>query len=115
MLDLQLDHLKSPADYAPDPALALALFCVRFLETVLSSKPLRLFRLAITEAERFPQGAVCLHEAIFEQVQARVAHFLAERLGVAADASQPLAQHLLAQLLYPRPFWCGRAGGQVFR
>lgn len=102
VLDLQLDHLGTPADYDPEPRQALALFCARFLETVLSSKPLRLFRLAITEAERFPQGAVRLHEAMFEHVQARVALFLCERLGVAADASQPAAQKLLAQLLYPR-------------
>ncbi|QDA62393.1 TetR/AcrR family transcriptional regulator [Hymenobacter jejuensis] len=102
VLDLQLDHLKGPADYAHDPGQALVLFCARFLETVLSSKPIRLFRLAITEAERFPQGAVRLHEAMFENVQARVAHFLHERLGVADAESQTLAQGLLAQLLYPR-------------
>lgn len=43
-----------------------------------------------------------LHEAMFEHVQARVALFLCERLGVAAGAGQPAAQQLLAQLLYPR-------------
>ncbi len=102
VLDLQLDHLRGPADYAPDPTESLVLFCARFLETVLASKPLRLFRLAITEAERFPQGAVRLHEAMFENVQVRIALFLNERLGVAKDASQEFAQGLLAQLLYPR-------------
>jgi AcrR family transcriptional regulator len=102
VLDLQLDHLRGPADYAADPTQALVLFCTRFLETVLSSKPLRLFRLAITEAERFPQGAVRLHEAMFENVQARIALFLRERLAVDAGASQSAAQALLGQLLYPR-------------
>lgn len=101
VLNLQLDHLRGPADYAPDPMRALVLFCSRFLETVLSSKPLRLFRLAITEAERFPQGAVRLHEAMFESVEARVALFLRERLSMEAAASQQAAQGLLAQLLYP--------------
>ena len=100
--ELQLDHLREPADYAPDSTQALTLFCARFLETVLSSKPLRLFRLAITETERFPQGAISLHEAMFEHVQARVAAFLHQRLGVTVEASQPLAQQLLGQLLYPR-------------
>lgn len=102
VLDLQLDHLGEPAAYAPDPRQALVLFCARFLETVLSSKPLRLFRLAITEAERFPQGAVRLHEAMFESVQARVALFLHARLCIAPAASALLAQDLLARLLYPR-------------
>ncbi len=102
VLDLQMDHLQAPADYATDPEQALVLFCGRFLETVLSSKPLRLCRLGITEAERFPQGAVRLHEALFDNAQARVAQFLHERLAVAPAASQQLAQELLAQLLYPR-------------
>ncbi|OUJ74205.1 TetR/AcrR family transcriptional regulator [Hymenobacter crusticola] len=102
VLDLQLDHLKSPAAYAHDTEQALVLFCARFLETMLSSKPLRLCRLSITEAERFPQGAVRLHEALFENVQARIASFLLERLSTSPEVSQQLAQKLMGQLLYPR-------------
>ena len=102
VLDLQLHHLGQPADYAPptDPELALARFCARFLETVLATRPLRLFRLAIAETDRFPQGGtVRLHEALFESVEARVAQFLAGRSHPAPVAA---AQALLARLLYPR-------------
>lgn len=102
VLELQLDHLKEPADYAPDTEQALVLFCTHFLETILSSKPLRLCRLGITEAERFPQGSVRLHEALFETAQARIALFLESRLTIETEASQQLAQLLLGQLLYPR-------------
>ena len=102
VLDLQQGRLKEPADYASDTEEALVLFCGHFLETVLSSKPLRLCRLGITEAERFPQGAVRLHEALFETVQARIAIFLNERLILGEEASQQLAQELIGQLLYPR-------------
>ena len=102
VLDLQLDHLREPADYAPDVEQALVLFCARFLETILSSKPLRLFRLAITEAERFPQGAVRLHEAMFENVQERVARFLQAQHSVSKAMSEQQAEQLLAHLLYPR-------------
>ncbi|WP_324677383.1 TetR/AcrR family transcriptional regulator [Hymenobacter sp. GOD-10R] len=102
ILALQLNHLKSPADYAQDTEEALVLFCSRFLETILSSKPLRFCRLGITEAERFPQGAVRLHEALFDNAQARIALFLSERLTTAPEASQLLAQELMGQLLYPR-------------
>lgn len=102
VLDLQLEHLQEPATYATDPVQALALFCAHFLETILSSRPLRLCRLGITEAERFPQGAVRLHEALFESAQTRIAQFLGERLAIETEASQLLAQNLLAQLLYPR-------------
>lgn len=102
VLDLQLNHLKNPADYAPDAEQALVLFCGHFLETILSSKPLRLCRLGITEAERFPQGAGRLHEAMFETAQARIASFLNEQLALQAEVSEQLAQELIAQLLYPR-------------
>lgn len=100
VLGLQLHHLGQPADYAPNPALALTQFCVRFLETILSSRPLSLFRLAIAETNRFPQGGtVRLHEALLESVEARIAQFLAA-LGQPAPAMR--AAQLLAQLLYPR-------------
>jgi AcrR family transcriptional regulator len=102
ILALQTSHLKSPADYAQDTEQALVLFCGRFLETILSSKPLRFCRLGITEAERFPQGAVRLHEALFDNAQARVALFLSERLTTGPEASQLLARELMGQLLYPR-------------
>ena len=102
VLDLQQHRLKGPADYASDTEQALVLFCARFLDAILSEKPVRLCRLAITEAERFPQGTVRLHEAMFESAQSRVALFLSEQLTVGAEASQHLAHTLLAQLVYPR-------------
>lgn len=102
VLGLQLHHLGAPADYAPEPALALTLFCARFLETILSSRPLRLFQLAIAETGRFPQGGtVRLHEALLESVQARIAQFLVQQ-ELAPAASHAAAQQLLGQLLYPR-------------
>lgn len=102
VLGLQLHHLGAPADYAADPEPALTQFCVRFLETILSSRPLSLFRLAIAETHRFPQhGTVRLHEALLESVQALIAQFLAEHSSLAA-AAPAAAQQLLAQLVYPR-------------
>ncbi|RZK51595.1 MAG: TetR/AcrR family transcriptional regulator [Hymenobacter sp.] len=103
ILDLQLHHLGQPAEYAPGPEPALVLFCARFLETVLSSRPLRLLRLAIAETDRFPQGGtVRLHEALLETVQVRVAGFLAQHWLLTPAASAAAAQLLLGQLLYPR-------------
>lgn len=103
VLSLQLHHLGTPADYAPDPEQALVLFCARFLQTILSSRPLRLFQLAIAETNRFPQGGtVRLHEALLESVQALIAQFLKEHYRLPLPGAQATAQRLLAQLLYPR-------------
>ena len=103
VLGLQLHHLGTPADYAPDPEQALVLFCARFLQTILSSRPLRLFQLAIAETNRFPQGdTVRLHEALLESVQALIEQFLQAHYHLAPLTAQATAQQLLAQLLYPR-------------
>lgn len=103
VLGLQLHHLGQPAEYASHPEQALALFCARFLQTILSSRPLRLFRLAIAETDRFPAGGtVRLHEALLESVQARIAAFLGQHYPLAPAASHAVAQQLLGQLLYPR-------------
>jgi AcrR family transcriptional regulator len=102
VLELQASHLKDPAHYASDTEEALVQFCAHLLETVLSSKPLRLCRMGIAEAERFPQGAGRLHEALFDTAQARMALFLQARLEVETQVSELLAQQLLGHLLYPR-------------
>jgi AcrR family transcriptional regulator len=102
VLNLQLEYLRTPADYDPDPEQALVLFCARFLEIVLSTRPLRLFRLAIAETERFAQGTAQLHEVMFERVQHQLAQFLRLHFNLETTASREAAQQLLARLLYPR-------------
>jgi len=102
VLNLQLEYLRTPADYDPDPEQSLLLFCARFLEIVLSTRPLRLFRLAIAETERFAQGTAQLHEVMFERVQIQLAQFLLLHFNLTAATSHEAAQQLLARLLYPR-------------
>ena len=53
---LYLGKLRSPADYAEDTSEALVQFCGRFMELRLWTAAIRMYRLAISEAERFPRA-----------------------------------------------------------
>ncbi|HEY3803462.1 MAG TPA: TetR/AcrR family transcriptional regulator [Kofleriaceae bacterium] len=95
-------RLKFPADYGDDPDHALVLFCGRFLETMIWNRSIRMCRLTLAEAGRFPDGAALFHEAIFGTVQDRLATYLRERLAVPKSTATRAAVDLLGRILYPR-------------
>ena len=99
---LLLDRLKLPADYADDPHEALVLFCGRFLEVLVWKRTVRMCRLTLAEAERFPEGATTFYEAIFGTAQERLEAFLRERLTWPRKAAAQTAAELLGRVLYPR-------------
>jgi AcrR family transcriptional regulator len=99
---LLLGRLKMPADYSDDTEEALVLFCARFLETVVWSRSIRMFRLGMVESERFPDGASQLYEAMFGTAQEWLEAFLRERLKLPRKAAAQTASELLGRVLYPR-------------
>ncbi len=99
---LLLARLKLPAEYSEDPAEALVLFCGRFLETVVWHRSIRMYRLTIAEAERFPDGAAQFYDAIFGTAQGRLEAFLCERLTWSRKTAARTAGELLGRILYPR-------------
>lgn len=100
--ELLAARLKFPADYGDDPEHALVLFCGRFLETMIRNRSIRMCRLTLAEAGRFPDGAVLFHEAIFGTVQDRLARHLRERMAVPKSTATRAAVDLLGRILYPR-------------
>ncbi len=99
---LLLSRLKDPATYAKDTREALVLFCARFLETVVWHRSVRMFRLSLAEADRFPEGAAKLYEALFETAHELLASFLRERLKVPSRVATETARELLGRVLHPR-------------
>jgi AcrR family transcriptional regulator len=99
---LQLRRLKLPAEYADDIHEALVLFCGRFLETMVWNRSVRMCRVTIAEAERFPDGAARYYEAIFGTAQDRLEAFLRDRLALSRKAAADTAGELLGRVLYPR-------------
>jgi AcrR family transcriptional regulator len=100
--DLTLSRLKMPGEYADDTEEALVLFCARFLELLLWDKRIRMFRLSIAEAERFPDAAERFYDTVFGTAQGRLEVFLGERLKLSHKAAARIAQDLLGRILFPR-------------
>lgn len=100
--EMSLSKLKTPGEYADDPTEALVLFCGRFLEGLLFTWTIRMCRMSIAEAERFPEGAARYFDVIFSAPHERLSAYLAETFGLSETASTEAAQLLLGRIIYPR-------------
>lgn len=99
---LFLARLKMPGDYSGQPAEALALFCARYLASLLYEAQIQMCRVSMAETARFPAGAAQHFDVVFTEVEARIGAYFKAAFGVSARASADAAQRLLGQLLYPR-------------
>jgi AcrR family transcriptional regulator len=100
--ELFLSKLKLPGDYSDDPAQALTMFCGRYLEILLYSGWIRMCRMGLAEAERFPEASTQSLEVLFSAVQERLSAYLKKTFDLSAKAGTEAAQKLLGQILYPR-------------
>jgi AcrR family transcriptional regulator len=100
--ELFLSKLKLPGDYSDDPAQALTMFCGRYLEILLYSGWIRMCRMGLAEAERFPEASTQSFEVLFSAVQERLSAYLKKTFDLSAKAGTEAAQKLLGQILYPR-------------
>ena len=99
---LYLDNLRTPAEYAQDTSEAVVQFCGQFMELLLWTPAVRMCRLAIAEAERFPEGSASFYDAIFTTAHERLASFLRERLKLGPKASADAADDLIGRITHPR-------------
>ena len=100
--DLLRAKLKTPSEYADDPTEALVLFYTRFQKILAWGPAVRMCRLGIAEAERFPEGSARIYEAIFGTVHEHTQHFLHEHFGLSSQQSVQLSSDLLSRVLYPQ-------------
>jgi AcrR family transcriptional regulator len=99
---LFLGRLKMPEAYSAKPAEALTLFCGRYLEVMLYEPSIQLIRITAAETARFPEGAAQHYDAMFTEVETRLAGYLKTTFGLSVRASTEAAQRLLGQVLFPR-------------
>ena len=97
-----LSRLRTPETYSEDTAEALVLFCGRFLEKLLWEGAIRMCRVCVSEAARFPDESAQYCYVIFTEVEMRLAAYLKLKLGLSPQASAEAAQKLLGQVLHPR-------------
>ena len=96
---LFLSRVKAPEDYSQKPAEALTLFCARYLEVLLYRSQIRMIRVSMAEAERFPEQASQYFDVLFTQVHDRLSSYLKATFGLSARASTEAASRLLGQVL----------------
>ena len=99
---LFLSRLKMPGDYPGDAAKALVMFCGRFLEILLFAHTIRMCRLSVAEATRFPEGSAQYFDVVFSATHERLSAYLKETFGLPAKASSEAAQELLGRVIHPR-------------
>ncbi len=100
--EMSLSKLKTPSEYSDDPTEALVMFCGRYLEGLLFTWTIRMCRMSIAEAERFPEGAAQYFDVIFSTPHERLSAYLGETFGLSETASSEAAQKLLGRISYPR-------------
>ncbi len=81
---------------------AVADFCGRFLGTLLYGPSIRMSRMVLAEARRFPEGAAQYYEAVFEAARERLGAFVAEACGVGEARAMGAAEELLGRVMFPR-------------
>ena len=100
--ELSLNKIKRPGDYPGSPEEALVQFCGRSLEVLLFASTIRMCRMSLAEAERFPEGAARYFDVIFTAAQERLSAYLEETFGLSAPEGVEAAQKLLGHIIYPR-------------
>jgi AcrR family transcriptional regulator len=99
---LFLSRLRLPGDYSGKPADALVKFCGRYLEVLLYESQIRMIRVSMAEAERFPEQAAQYFDVLFTQPNARLRAYLKTTFALSVRDSAEAAHRLLGQVLYPR-------------
>jgi AcrR family transcriptional regulator len=99
---LFLSKLRMPGDYSEKPVDALSMFCGRYLEILLYQGSIRMIRVSMAEAERFPEQAARYFDVLFTQVHARLSAYLKITFGITTRASTEAANKLLGEVLYPQ-------------
>ena len=100
--ELFLRRLRTPGEHSEDTAEAVTLFCGQFLEVLLYDATIRMCRVSMAEADRFPEGAAQYFDVLFSAPHERLAAYLTERFGLPEAACSEAASELLGRLIFPR-------------
>jgi len=94
-------RLSSPYAYSEKPAEALTMFCARYVESMVHSASVKMCRLSVAEAARFPKQATQYFDVVFTQAQSILSAYLKSVFGMSVRASRDAARRLLGQVLHP--------------
>lgn len=100
--ELFFGRLRQPGDYGARPAEALVVYCTRYLQTLLYARSIRLSRMCMAQAERFPAAAAQYFDVLFATAQAQLGAYLRVELHLVPETADEAAAELLGRVIYPR-------------
>jgi TetR/AcrR family transcriptional regulator of autoinduction and epiphytic fitness len=99
--DLFGARMRTPAEYADQPAEAVVRYCGRFVQLLRWSSVARMLRLGIAEADRLPELAAGLYDVLFGTTAGDLAAHLVTAWGLAADEAEMAANELIGLVVHP--------------
>ncbi len=95
------ERMRTPAEYADEPAEAVVRYCGRFVQLLRWSSVARMVRLGIAEADRLPELAAGLHDVVFGGTTGDLAAHLAATSGLSAEEAEVAANELIGLVVHP--------------
>jgi AcrR family transcriptional regulator len=95
------ERMRTPAEYADQPAEAVVRYCGRFVQLLRWSSVARMLRLGIAEADRLPDLAAGLYDVLFGTTVRHLASHLATASGLATDEAEVAANELIGLVIHP--------------
>lgn len=95
------ERLPSPSEYSTDPIEALTGYIARFRQLLRWSSVILTLRLGIAEAERLPEVAAGLDDALFGVAARQLDQYLASQWGDAVRDPAQMRDEVLARAAYP--------------
>ena len=95
------ERIATPGEYAGDPVDAIIRFCARLLGLIRWSNVALTLRIGIAEADRLPDVARGIHDALFASSERRLGDYLQERCGLAEAEAAAATTRIIALVAYP--------------
>lgn len=95
------DRIGTPGDYAEEPSEAVTMYCARLLQLIRWSHVALTLRIGIAEADRLPDVAGGIHDALFAAMEDRLDGYLRSRCGRDDGEAATLTSRIIALVAYP--------------
>ncbi|MET8877069.1 TetR/AcrR family transcriptional regulator [Nocardia sp. NPDC004604] len=95
------ERMRTPTQYADEPAEAVVRYCGRFVQLLRWSSVARMLRLGIAEADRLPDLAAGLYDVLFGTTARDLAAHLETTSGLATGEAEVAATELIGLVVHP--------------
>ena len=95
------ERMRTPAEYSDQPSEAIVQYCGRFVQLLRWSSVGMMLRPAIAEAERLPELAAGLYDALFGGTARELAAHLETTMDLPSERAEAFANELIGMAIHP--------------